>query len=63
MEVKKKLGRPKSGRRDKYVSMPLNKAEFEHLKEYCKSINTNVSVTIRTLIFQGLESIKSSTTK
>ena len=61
MEIKKKMGRPPGKpelRRNKYVSIPMNKAELEHLKEYCKSINTNVSVTIRTLIFQGLESFK-----
>ena len=62
LETKKKMGRPPIEnpelRRDKFVCTPLTKKEKEVLVKYAKSINTNLSTLIRTLVFQSLENLK-----
>jgi hypothetical protein len=52
--AKKKMGRPKTGRRDKYVCLPLNLSEKQMLEDYAKQLKTPVSTLMRTLIFQSL---------
>jgi hypothetical protein len=48
------MGRPKTGRRDNYVCLPLNLSEKQMLVEYAKQLKTPVSTLMRTLIFQSL---------
>jgi hypothetical protein len=52
--VKKKVGRPVTGRRMNYVCLPLNDEEKKILASHAKSLRTSVSTLMRTLIFQSL---------
>jgi hypothetical protein len=56
--AKKKIGRPKTGRRDNYVCLPLNLSEKQILVEYAKQLKTPVTTLMRTLIFQNLPPIQ-----
>jgi hypothetical protein len=56
--VKKKMGRPITGRRDKYVCLPLYETEQIKLKNLAIKLNLPVSTILRNSVFEFIKKME-----